>query len=241
MPLVLAEEWFARAARSVHSDYEVVKVESLQVTRGIQLRQFDEGIESFDVEIDPLNEQGQCAARLIDREKKIRFAAKITLKTSYGSAPKAPAISGLETVSLSGTALYQDRLFHGPDFAAIKEIDGLGTDGASALLQGTAAFPWPREDWVTDPALIDGGLQLARIWGYEKLDTPTLPTSLESLVLYRSGLIEGPVRCLLRGQTMGKAGTRSDLWFVDQSGQVVAEIHGLKMHVALNETSGARS
>ncbi|MDF1663194.1 MAG: SDR family NAD(P)-dependent oxidoreductase, partial [Planctomycetota bacterium] len=241
LPLVLVEEWFARAARSVHSDYNVVKVEKLQVVRGIQLHQFNDGFEHFDVEIEPLDSNGQCTARLIDPDNKIRFTAKVSLKTEYSSAPKAPAISGLETVSLSGTALYQDRLFHGPDFAAIKEIDGLGKDGASALLQGTLSFPWPGEDWVTDPALIDGGLQLARIWGYEKLDGPTLPTSLESLVLYRSGLIEGPVRCLLRGQTMGKAGTRSDLWFIDQSGQVIAEIQGLKMHVALSETSGARS
>ena len=92
---------------------------------------------------------------------------------------------------------------------------------------------------MTDPALIDGGLQLARIWGFEQLDNPTLPTSLEAIMLYEQGLIEGPVQCLLSGQKMGRAGTRSDLYFVDSRGSVVAEIRGLRMHVALSETSGA--
>jgi NAD(P)-dependent dehydrogenase (short-subunit alcohol dehydrogenase family) len=239
LPMVLVEEWFVRAAASLHSGLFVTKLEKLQVVKGIQLLSYDTEPEQFDIELEPLDGQGTCKVRLFDAEGKIRYTAQLTVSAARPKETAVPSLSGLESVNVSADQLYSTKLFHGPDFAAIKQLEKLGQEGAQATLIGTKTFGWPGESWVTDPALIDGGLQLARIWGFERIDYPTLPTSLERITFYQQGLIEGPVKCIIRGKTMGKAGTRSDLWFVDSNNRLVAEIQGLKMHVALSETSGA--
>ncbi len=88
---------------------------------------------------------------------------------------------------------------------------------------------------ATDPALIDGGLQLARVWGYAQLKQLTLPTAIEAFVVHEPGLLAADrrVRCIVEGKPIGQSGTRSNLWFVDaQSGAAIAEVRGLEMYVS---------
>ena len=143
----------------------------------------------------------------------------------------------LPAVALPGHELYGDKLFHGPAFAALREVDRLGAEGAQAELIGSALLDWPEGSWLSDPALLDGGLQLARVWGFELLGRPTLPTSLGELISYGEGLSQGPIRCLLTGHSIGKSGTRTDLWFVDRDGRLQVEIRGLEMHVTQEAVS----
>ncbi|MBE2236256.1 MAG: polyketide synthase dehydratase domain-containing protein, partial [Caldilineaceae bacterium] len=89
--------------------------------------------------------------------------------------------------------------------------------------------------WQTDPALLDGGLQLARVWGYALLNKPTLPTAVEAVAVYEPGLLAAGrmVRCIVTGKPIGQAGTRADLWFVDAaSNALIATLRGLEMYAS---------
>jgi hypothetical protein len=68
-------------------------------------------------------------------------------------------------------------LFHGEDFRVVRDVQ-LGTDGLSALLVGTHEKAWLPDTWQTDPALLDGGLQLALLWTEHALGRASLPTGL---------------------------------------------------------------
>ena len=87
-----------------------------------------------------------------------------------------------------GRELYGHELFHGPYFAAIQAVRQVGETGAAAALLGSHALGWQAGSWRLDPALIDGALQLARVWGYANLHKPTLPTACERLTIWQPGV-----------------------------------------------------
>ena len=93
---------------------------------------------------------------------------------------------------------------------------------------------WCGDSWRSDPALIDGALQLARVWGYANLHQLTLPTACERVIVWHPGLLaSAPLRCIVQGKPIGQSGTRSNLWLVDTaSGAVAVEIQGLEMYVS---------
>jgi acyl carrier protein len=236
LPLVTVQDWFLRAANAWGGgDVEFGLCTNLRVRKGVPLPDFEDAPARFRIELQP--EQLTPAtlnAALLDDQGAVRFVAQL----SEGSPMPdfAPAIpDGWETVDWSGADLYGEKLFHGPDFAALQTVERMGEDGAQATLTGSRSLNWREDHWAMDPALIDAGLQLARVWGVERLQQLTLPTTIREFNLIRPGLLEAGARvsCILRGETIGQAGTRSDLWFVDEeSGETVAEIHGLEMYVS---------
>jgi hypothetical protein len=163
-----------------------------------------------------------------------RFAAQFIGQGPYQATPAPQAPADWQTAGWRGADLYGNQLFHGPDFAALQTVDRIGASGAEASLLTSPSLGWSAGPWAMDPALIDGGLQLARMWGLAQLQKLTLPTAMERFVLHRPGLVAaGTVRCILQGRLIGQSGTRADLWFVDDStGQVVAEIQGLEMYAS---------
>jgi hypothetical protein len=148
--------------------------------------------------------------------------------------PSSPAHAQWPDAARAGSTLYGKELFHGPDFAALQMVEQVGETGAAATLVGSRVLGWQGTDWRLDPALLDGALQLARVWGYATLHQLTLPTACERLTVWNPGLLAGvSLRCIVQGKPIGHAGTRSDLWLVDPAnGAVVAEIQGLEMYVS---------
>jgi hypothetical protein len=132
-------------------------------------------------------------------------------------------------------------LFHGPAFHAIRALDGVSPEGASASMVGGAELGWDGFA-LGDTALLDGGLQLARLWGIRTLGRPSLPTRIGTLVVHRPGLLQGSLRALLRSRAAGEHRTTSDLVFLDGAGQLVAELRDVDMHMLTsNDTATAAS
>jgi len=235
LPLVLAQEWLLRAASTTCPDRVLARCSKLRVLRGIQLTSFGQQSERFEILVEQPGPD-TLSLSLRDTDGTPRYACEITLADIAPTPSEIPAPE-LPWVEIAGDALYGDKLFHGPAFAALREVQGLGDQGAQAELIGAAQLNWPADRWLSDPALLDGGLQLARIWGFEILGRPTLPTSLGEFIRFQDGLAQSPVSCVLTGEKMGKTGTRTNLWFVDAAGAVIAEIHGLEMHVTQEAVS----
>jgi len=270
VPLVLAQEWFLRAANArqapptpqpwgekspappQHREAKTPTspqnwgaggasyrtIQNLRVLKGIPLPAFDTGPTRLRIQLEPDRKNPPALkVALRDADGAVRFAAQIV--QSPPPLPEPPPVGAWPTVDLAAAALYGAQLFHGPEFAALQAVDRLGATGAQATLSGSQSLGWGDDGWWSDPALIDGGLQLARIWGYECLHQLTLPTALDTFSLYLPGLFNPTtlpgrqVRCIVQGKPIGQSGTRSDLWFVDaQTGEVLAAVRGLEMYLS---------
>jgi NADP-dependent 3-hydroxy acid dehydrogenase YdfG/acyl carrier protein len=215
VPLVMVQEWFLRAAAAFAPGGDQATLPSLhklRVRKGIPLPAFGDQPVRLRIHIEAdASAPATFNATLYDGDGGVRFTAQV------------------------GAELYGVQLFHGPAFATLQRIDRLGERGARAELAGSRSVGWDDLNSRSDPALIDAGLQLARVWGHALLKQLTLPTTIEAFILHEPGLLaaERTVRCIVEGKAIGQSGTRSTVWYIDeQSGGLVAEVRGLEMYVS---------
>ncbi len=233
LPLVLVQEWFLRAAAAAGIEGPGVSLLKMRVRKGLPLPDF---------EVRPVRLRICCEfaadtpsvakLTLFDADGAVRFVAEAAVPPGVQPSPHPAA--GWPLADRPGSALYGQELFHGPYFAAVQTVRQIGAPGAAATLVGSHALGWQGPSWRLDPALIDGALQLARVWGYAILHKPTLPTACARLTIWQPGFAaHGALRCIVQGKPIGQAGTRCDLWLIDEiSGVPVAEIQGLEMYVS---------
>jgi hypothetical protein len=109
-------------------------------------------------------------------------------------------------------------------------VASVSTTGLVAKLRGVAGRAWPPEPWVTDPALLDGALQLALLWTEQLLGKASLPTSIG-----RVRLFTGPPDAACTATLLGREATANrvvcDVLLCDETGAAVAELHGIETHV----------
>ena len=86
-----------------------------------------------------------------------------------------------------------------------------------------------------DPAMIDGGLQLARLWGIRMFGESTLPTAIGSYTGYRSFPENESVVCRIRSERRGRYKTVSQLAWLTEQGDVIAELRNVEMHIVAGQ------
>ncbi|MCP4211128.1 MAG: SDR family NAD(P)-dependent oxidoreductase [Halieaceae bacterium] len=234
VPLVIVQEWFLRAANTFGDGLAYNALRKVRVLRGIPLPAFADRPTSLRIRIEPDPiDTATLNATLFDDVGVARFAAQIV--QSLESQPAPMSGETLAAASIAGAEYYRSQLFHGPAFATLQTVDQLSENGAQADLAVSRNVGWPHDFWRSDPALIDGGLQLALVWGFATLNQLTLPTAIDAFVLHEPGLLAADrrVRCIVEGKPIGQSGARFDLWFVDAlNGANIAEIRGLETYVS---------
>ena len=65
---------------------------------------------------------------------------------------------------------------------------------------GAGEMRWPDEPWRTDPAAVDGAIQLAVIWAREVIGRATLPMAVREARFRAAGLEAGLLRCVWRAR-----------------------------------------
>lgn len=228
LPAVMSLEWFARAAAAVAPERSVTAVEDLRVYKGIVLDGFDRG-DWLRVMVEPTDQPNVLSLTLVDptEPNRKRYGARVVLgeRGPSPAAPAAPADGG----DVQGP-LYGDSLFHGPAFQVIRRVDGVGDSGIVADLDGLQGRGWPTEAWATDPAALDGALQLAVRWAQDHLGGRGLPTAIGALRLFTGELSQtGPWRVTCRTHVDGPGHLRSDIAFVADD-RVVATLEGVETH-----------
>ncbi|WP_437571742.1 SDR family NAD(P)-dependent oxidoreductase [Sorangium sp. So ce542] len=231
VPVVIALEWFARAARACRPDLVVTELRDVRVLRGIKLAAYESGGEVFRVDCREVsNGHGAVlAAELRGPQGALHYAATIEMAQPEGrAAPKGPAVPSLGPWP-SGGDLYDGRtLFHGRDFQVIRQLDGVSRDGIAGTVVGLREAGWVAQPWKTDPAALDGGLQLATLWTQHVLGGAALPMSVGALHTFAEGPSDGPLRAVVRGQIVARDRTKADIAFVDQTGAMVAELRDVQ-------------
>ncbi|WP_437715756.1 SDR family NAD(P)-dependent oxidoreductase [Sorangium sp. So ce448] len=231
VPVVIALEWFARAARACRPDLVVTELRDVRVLRGIKLAAFESGGEVFRVDCREVsNGHGAVlAAELRGPQGALHYAATIQMQQPEGRvAPKGPAAPELGPWPAGGE-LYDGRtLFHGRDFQVIRRLDGVSRDGIAGTVVGLREAGWVAQPWKTDPAALDGGLQLATLWTQHVLGGAALPMSVGALHTFAEGPSDGPLRAVVRGQIVARDRTKADIAFVDDRGSLVAELRDVQ-------------
>jgi acyl transferase domain-containing protein len=217
LPMALAIEWFARALRHQNP----IALRDIAVLRKVELAGFADGtghllrirtnsagtLELISDDADTLHyraEPGEVGAE-------VHGAA---LRTPLGTADP-----------LSDQLIYDGHvLFHGPAFQAITSIETLSPAGADATVVGISELGWSGTGWVTDPAAVDGGLQVAVRWAAPLLGGASLPMKIGGYRGCRRGAFDGPVRCRVRAREVNGYQAGCDIGFFDADDAVRAEL-----------------
>jgi len=226
LPVVMAVEWFARLARALFPERSSVQLRDVRVVRGIVLTGFDGIGDLFTIQAT------RCATgvelELRDASDVLRYAAVIEPgETTAKAEPLNGAVLGESP--WQATEIYSpNTLFHGRDFQVIRTVDGVSPIGARATLAGTADLAWPNDAWETDPAAIDGALQLAILCGLPAIG-PTLPLRI-GRIGYTGGVVTSPIRCALLVRSQSPERVVCDITLVGSDGATIADLVDVEMY-----------
>ncbi|MEM6790494.1 MAG: SDR family NAD(P)-dependent oxidoreductase [Myxococcota bacterium] len=237
VPVVLGVEWMVRAALATAPPHvEVASVDQIRIYRGLVLDAFQDG-QWIRLDVSRGAREHTRDVTIVDPDSgRSRYAATVHLTPTSERAP-APGSDGLPAASpppvLRGP-MYGNSLFHGPAFQVVTDVHRLDETGLVATLVGVSQKDWGREPWVTDPAGLDGAVQLAVRWVEERLGGRSLPTSIDAVRLHTGALAEtGPWRATCRPHVEGPGHVRSRITLetITSSGpRVVAILEGVETH-----------
>lgn len=243
LPVSLVLEWFTRITRGHCRDLEMLRCRDLRVLRAVKLDRFYEGGDAFTVVShlhprDPSKEfHTELHLELYARDGSLRFTAIAEMaapgtmvSTSDDTARLIRASQSEELRPWPFSSIYGHALGHGPECQVIREIRGVSEEGLVATLAGAHEMGW-LEEWKTDVAALDGGVQLVNLWFQHKLGGTAMVTRLGSYNSHFSGLVEGPIRAVLRGQSEGFRQVVCDVVFVNENGTLVGELNGVEARI----------
>ncbi|WP_051733075.1 type I polyketide synthase [Kitasatospora phosalacinea] len=210
LPLALAAEWLLRATGAD-------ALAGLRVLRALPL---------------PDLEGRGHVVRVVATEDGVELRCGDGIHVRAGAADTAAPGHWTEPGGVATPLRYDGRpLFHGPMFRALDGAATVTADGAAATVRGLRELGWPGRHWRTDPAALDGCLQLALLWAREVLGEDVLPMAVGRLTVHRPGPLDGPGRCVLRPGRVAAPVAGCDVAVLDASGRVVAELLGVELVV----------
>jgi hypothetical protein len=227
VPVAYAVEWFARAAAACAPSLRLVELSGISVLKGLLLTDDD-----LDLVVNArilTSAAHECTVRLdlVDATTG-RAHYRCTATLSDANEAPSPAPPRVRTATGGPPRYGTDVLFHGPAFQVIDSVAAVST-GLVATVRSVAQLSWPAEPWVTDPALIDGSLQLALLWTEQLLGAPSLPTGIGRVRLF-GGFAGVPGTATLTGRRSTATRVVCDVLLADQGGAVIVELEGIEIH-----------
>jgi acyl transferase domain-containing protein/acyl carrier protein len=235
VPVTLAMEWMLRGARACLPDLTVTAVRNVKVLRGIKLDRFDHEGDRLVVRCRQ-TAAGEVAVEVRGHNDALHYSALVAMAPELARSPAAQTAPTVDRWTMP-TVYDGHVLFHGARFQVIRAVEGVSRAGIIGTLAGVNEAGWHHESWRSDPAMLDGGLQLALLWTRNVLDGASLPMALGELRMYREGIANGPVLCVLYARQVHDARAVCDIAFVDGTGAVIAEMLGVETVLRPSETA----
>jgi hypothetical protein len=236
LPVVMAVEWFARIAAP-----GPVSLHDVHVRRGILLPAYGRTGERVEIVGAPAPDGASLELR--DASGGVRIVARSgAASAQLGEPPGTLAPARAEGMgaaaggmALAGPLYAPDRLFHGPALQVIAEVQALSPEGARASLKGTLDLGWRGGPWRTDPAAIDGALQLALLSSIAAGMGQTLPLRIAEVLAFGPPA-HGPIECVVELRSRAAERATFDAWLVGPRGEPVAVLRGIEMFLAPSGT-----
>jgi hypothetical protein len=225
VPVALVLEWFTAAAKAWLPQPGPVVIHDVSVWRKIGLERYAEGGHSLTV-------QGSrdCAVPLNLEVLGDAHTRHYRGKAGLPPSPTQPDWTVPTDLQPVSPDVYDGHtLFHGPRFQAIQRVLGLSASGGAAVLAGAHDLGWNRGIWHTDPAAVDGGLQLAVLWAKHAVGRAALPMGVAEYRTYHAGLYAGPTRCVVRARNVWADAAECDVVLSGPDGAVRAELLGVSL------------
>jgi hypothetical protein len=224
LPVVMAVEWFARMAAP-----GPVSLHDVHVRRGVLLPAYGRAAERAEIVATPA--PAGATFELKDASGAVRIVARAGAAPAQLTEPSR----GASGMTLDGPLYGSDRLFHGPTFQTIAEVQALSPEGARASLKGTLDLGWRGGPWRIDPAAIDGALQLALLSSLAAGMGQTLPLRIAEVIAFEPPA-RGPIFCVVELRSRSAERATFDAWLTGPQGEPVAVLRGIEMFVAPSGT-----
>ncbi|MFC3800494.1 SDR family oxidoreductase [Cohnella sp. GCM10012308] len=242
VPAAMAMDWFVRAARAAYPHLDVKRCSNLTVKKGIVVEERDGQRKRLTMTCNDRTDgiaQAWLSFELRGEDGRIHYTADVEMGMEREEIlPIAQPLpqAGIEAWNWQRSDAYDgSKLFHGPAFQIIRELTLAGSEGAEAKFEHDAATAWSNRDGGIDPAMIDGGLQLARLWGIRMFGEPTLPTKIGSYTAYRRMPRNQPVVCRIRSERRGRYKTVTQVAWLNEQGEAIAELWDVEMHIVASQ------
>jgi acyl transferase domain-containing protein/NAD(P)-dependent dehydrogenase (short-subunit alcohol dehydrogenase family) len=233
LPLVEAVGFMLRAAAGQGRIEQQAYCTDVKVLRGIRLEKFHDGGDLLTA-----RRSGETTFELVSPDGTRHYEANLwpTLNgpAMNGTATRPfvppPDPAPLSAAPWNETEIYGELLFHGPEFHMIRGIEGVSENGIAGTLRARNGERWRHGAGGYDPGMLDGGLQLARLWGYLKLGQPTLPMRIGAIRILRDAGAT-PVACRVSASA-GTNRTVCDISFFSLENELLALMTGVEMYAA---------
>jgi NAD(P)-dependent dehydrogenase (short-subunit alcohol dehydrogenase family)/acyl carrier protein len=226
IPVALVLEWFARAAGAFRPDLHLAALRDVRVVRGIPLPR----PARLRLEVTHTANRDGCILvfKLRSEDSVLRYSATAEM-TQYPPDTARPRGPALALEPWAGREIYDGHvLFHGPRFQVIRDMAGVSDQGIEGELAPGAEVGWAEGAYQTDPAAVDGGLQLAVLWSKHMIGGAALPTHIQAVRSF--GLPVGRMRAVVQGREQGRKRTLSDLYLFNPDGGLVTLLEGVETH-----------
>ncbi|MCB9664734.1 MAG: SDR family oxidoreductase [Alphaproteobacteria bacterium] len=227
VPLALASEWLARAAAGCRPELVIAELRQVEVVRGVRLAAGAATVLTLEARELANGDGSTVLVEARDPEGALRYRAQVRLE-------QAPPVAGEEAPPPSvppwgDTVVYDGRvLFHGAAFQVLREVEGVGEEGAVARADGLLDRGWAQAAWSLDPAALDAALQLGLVWAEGALGAANLPLAIEALRVLRPGATRGPLTVTVRRRSATAERALCEVVVRDDDG-VILELRGLSL------------
>lgn len=239
VPLAVATEFIAEAAARASPQMQVAAIRDLRLLNGVVI---ENGSKSLRIRTKPKDGGSRLDVEIsVAGSPRIHYRAEVELEPRLivPSTLRVPPLTDGRGFSMGVAECYENWLFHGPLFQGIERVDQISPSGVTALLKSSSPAMWmasqPAGDWLIDPLIFDGALQLMILWTREHWDMTGLPSGFQSYRRFAK-LPDSPILCEMRilpgtgGQTI-----RSDLFFIDAvTGRLLALVEDMQATCSKN-------
>ena len=102
----------------------------------------------------------------------------------------------------------------------------------------------PQGQWLADPIVLDGGLQLALIWARIYLNITVLPSSFKAVHLFKPFYSAASIHCNLQVlEEVNRQSVTYNMFYTDSDGDLLGMIEKVEAtgSEALNRLSGSQA
>jgi len=230
VPVVLALEWFSRIARAFRPDLKLESINDLKVLKGILLQDFEGLGDRFVLSCMQLsNGHGALLGmELNSLDGTLHYSAQAQMVDSRAPVSLERA-SGPALDDWGGAPVYGDVLFHTDQFQVIQDLDGVSDSGIAGTLHGVDQAQWGWEDWNTDVAALDGGLQMLLLWARDRMGGAALPMSIGKTLVHAEAPPEGSIHCVAHCRPSGNSRGLADVSFLAEDGELFTEFKDVEL------------